>query len=252
MRISINLASRPFVELRPLLARLRLAMIVLAVLATGLGVWAHSLGEKARIATAQMDAIKARTDAVNAERARNEARMRQPRNRGVLDRAVFLNQLFAEKSFSWTAVMMDLERVLPPGVQVTSIEPNILKEGGVLIRLRVTGDRDKTIELVRNLERSRRFAAPRLAGETALTAERAKALGGQGGAPQMQNVSAGALALGSAVEFEIFSGYVPLGETEGARAEHRAAKVDEPAEPSVYHQRHPVVVGPAVQQGVRR
>jgi len=36
MRISVNLATRPFVELRPLFARLRLAMIVLALLAVGL------------------------------------------------------------------------------------------------------------------------------------------------------------------------------------------------------------------------
>ncbi len=37
--------------------------------------------------------------------------------------------LFAEKSFSWTSVMMDLERVLPAGVQVTSIEPAIYGGG---------------------------------------------------------------------------------------------------------------------------
>ena len=34
MRISVNLANRPFVELRPLFARLRLAMVVLALLAS--------------------------------------------------------------------------------------------------------------------------------------------------------------------------------------------------------------------------
>ena len=37
MRISINLATRPFVELRPLFARLRLAMAALAVVAMGWG-----------------------------------------------------------------------------------------------------------------------------------------------------------------------------------------------------------------------
>lgn len=236
MRISVNLASKPFVELRPLLARLRLAMALLALLAVGLGVWAGSLSERARLATAQMDALTAQTAAVESARARNESRMRQPENRGLLERAHFLNALFAAKSFSWTAVMMDLERVLPPGVQVTSIEPNILKEGGVDIRLRVTGDRNRAIELVRNLERSDRFAQPRLSGETALTAERAKALsgsttvaatapdgtqtafsarpGGQAGGVQTVSTATGpgVLALGNGVEFEIFSGYVPLPE----------------------------------------
>jgi type IV pilus assembly protein PilN len=211
MKISVNLASRPFVELRPLLARLRLAMAGLAVAAVLLGVWVSSLSQKAQAATAQMDAVKAQIAAVNGERARNEARMLAPQNRGVLERSRFLNNLFAEKSFSWTAVMMDLERVLPERVQVTSIEPSIAKDGEVSIRLRVTGDRDRTIALVRNLERSQRFAGARLGGETALTADRAKALGTAGAG--LQTVSApGALALGNGVEFEIFSGYVPLAE----------------------------------------
>jgi type IV pilus assembly protein PilN len=123
--------------------------------------------------------------------------MRQPQNMAVLERSQFLNAVFARKSFSWTAVMMDLEKVLPAGVQVTSIEPVITKEGDVKIRLRVAGDRDKGVLLVRNLETSQRFVAPRLASEAAQTQEGNRSAGG----PQM---------IPGAVEFEIFSGYNPL------------------------------------------
>ena len=200
MRISINLASRPFVELRPLFARLKLVMAGLALLAIGLGFWLHALTVQARVAGAQMDALRAQTVAVEQKRASNEARMKQPQNRAVLERSQFLNALFARKSFSWTAVMMDLERVLPMGVQVTSIDPVISKEGEVTIRLRVTGDRDRAIQLVRNLEKSQRFTAPRLGGESALSSDKARALGAQ----------AAAADLGTGVEFEIFSGYNPL------------------------------------------
>ena len=52
MRISVNLANRPFIELRPLFAKLRLAMVVLALLAVGLGFALHSLNAKARVAQA--------------------------------------------------------------------------------------------------------------------------------------------------------------------------------------------------------
>jgi type IV pilus assembly protein PilN len=147
--------------------------------------------------------------------------MREPQNQSVLARSQFLNALFAKKSFSWTAVMMDLERVLPGGVQVTSIEPVVSKEGAVSIRLRVTGDRDKAIQLVRNLETSQRFVKPRLGGETALTAEKANAFGRPGAAaPAVRNVSApGDAALGTAVEFEIFSDYAPLSAGTGKREE---------------------------------
>ena len=97
--------------------------------------------------------------------------MHQPQNMAVLERSQFLNALFAWKSFSWTAVMMDLEKVLPTGVQVTSIEPAITKEGDVNIRLRVSGDRERTVQLVRNLETSQRFLSPRLSSEQAQTQE---------------------------------------------------------------------------------
>ena len=196
MRISVNLATRPFVELRPLFARLRLAMGVLALLAIGLGFGLHSLNARVRAAQAQMDDLKAKTRAYEKERLANEARMRQPQNRGVLERSQFLNALFAQKSFSWTAVMMDLEKVLPTGVQVTSLEPQIGKDGGVSIRLRVSGDRERAVLLLRNLETSQRFITPRLSGEAAQAQETGR-------------IGVAAVGPGT-VEFEILSGYNPL------------------------------------------
>jgi type IV pilus assembly protein PilN len=198
MRISVNLANRPFVELRPLFARLRLAMGLLAVLAVGLGFALHSVEARARVAQAQMDALKSKTQQYQHERMVNEARMHQPQNMAVLERSQYLNAVFARKSFSWTAVMMDLEKVLPTGVQVTSIEPVITKEGDVNIRLRVGGDRERAVQLVRNLETSQRFLSPRLASEQAQTQEGAR------GANAAQVLAPGA------VQFDILSGYNPL------------------------------------------
>jgi type IV pilus assembly protein PilN len=152
-------------------------------------------------AQAQMDVYATRTLVAQEEKQANERRMRQPVNAEVLDRAHFLNLLFLRKSFSWTAVMMDLERVLPIGVQVTSIEPQISSDGDVVIRLRVSGDRDKTVQLVRNLEGSRRFLHPRLTGES----QQAKQGGVQANPAAAANTPAG-------VEFEILANYNPLPE----------------------------------------
>jgi type IV pilus assembly protein PilN len=198
MRISINLATRPFVELRPLFARLRLAMAALALTAVALGTGLHFLNRDARVAQTQMDTLKAQTAAFENERLTNEARMQQPQNRAVLERSKFLNGLFAGKSFSWTSVMMDLESVLPGGVQVTSIAPQFTPEGDVSIRLRVSGPRELAVDLMRNLERSRRFLSPRLANETAQMQEQGRVVpAAQAGVP-------------GGVEFEILSGYNPL------------------------------------------
>ncbi len=204
MRISVNLATRPFVEIRPLLARLRLAMAVLTLLALGLGIWLHALKQRAAVAEAQIEALKVRTTELQQERQANEARMRQPGNQAVLERSRFLNDLFARKSFSWTAVMMDLERVLPAGVQVTSIEPQVsTTDGTVTIRLRVSGERDRAVQLVRNLEGSARFVRPRLSNEAAQAAD-------PNG--RVTVVQASSPVTPGAVEFDILSGYNPLPE----------------------------------------
>ena len=172
MKISVNLATRPFVELRPFFLRLRIIMASLAVAAIALAITAHVMQKKVDAQQAQLAVVKGQTVAVQQERTREERRMQQPQNAAVLQRAHFLNALFLHKSFSWTAVMMDLETVLPVGVQVTSIEPQVsATDGAVGIRLRVGGDRDRAVQLLRNLEHSRRFLQPRLSTEVSQAKE---------------------------------------------------------------------------------
>jgi type IV pilus assembly protein PilN len=100
--------------------------------------------------------------------------------------------------------MMDLENVLPSGVQVLNIDPVPMKDGKVTIRLRVSGAHDKGVELVRNLEHSRRFISPRLARETAETSQ-------QNGNRQVEQVSAP-----SNVNFDLLAEYNPLPEKPSA------------------------------------
>ena len=221
MKITVNLATRPFVELRPIFLRLRIFMAALALIAVGALVASHLLQKKLDVAKAQIDAVHAQVVAAQDEKRRNERRMREPNNAAVLARAHFLNALFLRKSFSWTAIMMDLETVLPAGVQVTSIVPEPTSDGDVMIRLRVSGDRDRAVQLVRNLERSKRFLAPRLTGEATQAKET--------GAGQGNTLNANPLAP-AGVEFEILASYNPLpeGESYGSlkAARHEEAASD--------------------------
>ncbi len=214
MRVQINLATRPYVELDRLLLRLRIAAAALSVLALVLGLVLHGVKARARSQQEQLARLNVQADALGRERAANEARLRQPVNAATLSRNEFLNSLFLRKSFSWTAVLMDLEDVLPAGVQVQSIEPIVTPAGDVSIRLRVLGDRDRAVQLVRNLEGSHRFLSSRLAGEAQQTANpnTGRQTLGANGLPQPINTASGANGLPpvSGVEFEIVSGYNPL------------------------------------------
>ncbi len=221
MRLTINLATRPYVELDRIFRQLRLAIGVLALVAIGLFFWLHARTGQAREQQRQLEAIQARTATLDAERTHNEQRLRLPANAAVLQQVDFLNTLFQRKSFSWTAVLMDLEEVLPAGVQVTSIDPQILSTGEVNIRMRVSGPREKAVQLVRNLEGSHRFIAPRIVGETQQQQEKgtgvtlSAAYLPNGAVPGAQPNVPGTLPGTAAtsplnVDFDLIAGYNPL------------------------------------------
>jgi type IV pilus assembly protein PilN len=167
MRVTLNLATRPFADLGPAIKRLRIGMAVLAVVAIGLGVGLHAIHQKAEAARARDHSLDGQIAHLDQEREGYQAMMHKPDNAAVLDQAEFLNKLFDEKAFSWTLAMEDLETVLPGGVQVTTLEPARAKDGHITLHLRVVGPRDRSVELVRNLEHSRRFLLPRIVGENA-------------------------------------------------------------------------------------
>ncbi len=198
MRITLNLASHPFIELRPLYTRLRWWIALLAVMALPLWFLLRVEQRRATAAQAQQTVLTRDMQKLRDEQQNYRAQMQQPQNAAVLTQSEFLNQLYKRKSFSWTAVMMDLETVLPAGVQVTNLEPVTAPDGHVTIRMRVSGGRDRAVELVRNLEKSHRFVSPRLAGETAETL-------GAGTQAVLQPVSAS-----SNVSFEVLADYNPL------------------------------------------
>ncbi|MFZ0632860.1 MAG: fimbrial assembly protein [Acidobacteriaceae bacterium] len=215
MRISVNLASHPYVELRPVYARLRTWTAILVLV--GLALWFLYRNERGEAQEAQTRVanVENHVQQLEHERQSYQVLMQQPKNASILRQADFLNGLFRQKAFSWTATMTDLETVLPSGVQVLSLDPIVAPDGHVTIRLRVTGQRNRALDLVRNLEKSRHFASPRVASETLATQ------GNQGGP---QNASTG-----SDVNFDILADYRPLpieagaDEKEEAKAHTRSA-----------------------------
>jgi len=167
MKITLNLATRPYADQGPALKRLRIGMAVLVVLLAGLGLALMQIHARAVKMAAESDAADRAIANIERQEQGYQAQMRQPANARVLQQAEFLNKLFDEKSFSWTAAMEDLERVLPAGVQVTAIEPSRGKDGRITLHLRISGQRERSVEMLRNMEHSKRFVSPRISGENA-------------------------------------------------------------------------------------
>ena len=225
MNINLNLATRPYFELRPVYARLRVAAVVLAVLALPMLLVLHAAQTRAQLAEARVNQLQ--SNIVLLRRQQNSARAlaTEGPNAQVLTQAAFLNDLFRRKAFSWTATMSDLENTLPPGVQVQTIDPVVAPDGRVTIRLRVNGPRERAVDVVHNLERSRYFVTPRLVSE---------ALANQNSGGNARSVSMPESGP-AAVTFDIISGYRPLpnthtGERVRAPAPRSASQAAAPAQ----------------------
>lgn len=167
MRINLNLATRPYADIRPTLKRLRIAMLVLVLISGGAAFGLHEVHNQAEAARARAHSLDGEIARVSGERQGYIHMMQEPDNAQLLAETKMLNSLFDEKAFSWTLTMESLETVLPGGVQVSTLEPARAPDGHITLRMRVIGPRDKGIEFVRNLEHSQRFRAPRIVGETA-------------------------------------------------------------------------------------
>ena len=98
MRITLNLASRPFIELRPLYARLTWWMTLLVITAIPLAFLLHVELRRASIAQAEHNALTRNMQKLRREQQNNQAQMRQPQNAAVLAQSEFLNQLYKRKA----------------------------------------------------------------------------------------------------------------------------------------------------------
>jgi type IV pilus assembly protein PilN len=196
MRITLNLATRPFTDLGPAIKRLRVCMAVLAVLCLLFILGLHFFDSHAAEARAREHSLDGAIARIEAERQQAQTFMQRPDNAQLLTQAEFLNEQFDEKAFSWTLAMEAMETVLPAGVQVTSIEPQRGKDGHITVELRVVGPHDRSVDLVRNLEHSRRFLEPRIESESAENSTNA-------------NQQLGPISASNRFEFEIFADYNP-------------------------------------------
>ncbi len=166
MRITLNLATHPFVDMEPRIKLMRAVLGSLALIAIGLGISLFAIHQKAEEARVRDRLLDSQIARINQERLGYKNLMHRPENTELMNRIGELNQILDEKEFSWTLAMEDLETVLPGGVQVTTLEPYREKDGNTTLHLRVIGPRDRSLDLVRNLERSRYFLLPRIVGES--------------------------------------------------------------------------------------
>jgi type IV pilus assembly protein PilN len=170
MRLDINLASQPYEDARQFWMRwggalVAAAILTLALLAITVSGWFTARRDRAQIAD-----LRAQIAQRDQTRQQAEDFLNRPENRSTRDQSQFLNELIERKSFSWTHVLEDLEKVMPARAHLVSIHPELDDDNQLELKMVVAGDsRDRALELARRMEESRRFSQTYIAGETAET-----------------------------------------------------------------------------------
>jgi type IV pilus assembly protein PilN len=157
MKVRLNLATRRLETHRRFLAGAGLTAVFAGLAFLGLGWHVYS--------ARKLDAeLRARTETMRQEMARLEALRkdleRYFRRKDIAelhDRAAFINTILDARSFNWTLMFMDLERILPGGVRVISIEPKQVG-GHVEVKLSVGAINDEAeLKFLHALEQSKEF-----------------------------------------------------------------------------------------------
>lgn len=165
MRVRLNIATKPLETHRRFLAGAGLAFFVAALVFAGLGWHVYSV----RKADAE---LRARTEKTRREMAQLESQRKelelyfaQKDIASLHDRAAFLNGVIDARSLNWTQMFMDLERILPGGVRVISIEPKQVS-GHVEVKLTVGAASDEAkLKFLHALEESKQFTEMQVRNE---------------------------------------------------------------------------------------
>ena len=166
MRVQLNLATKPLETHRKFIAGSTLVGLLAAIVFLSLG-WHVYLARKAN---AEMRAKSAKILEQVAELEQQRAVLDRffalDENARLHDRAAFINSLIDARSFNWTLMFMDLEKVLPRGVRVISIEPK-QEKGRIEVKFTIgaTSD-DAKLKFLKALEDSKTFTHIELATTT--------------------------------------------------------------------------------------
>ena len=165
MKVRLNLATAPLGSDRRFIVGSATAGIV-GVLAMILLAWhAYSMWQADTAFRRQEAQLSADMNRLHARRNDLEQFFNRPETVQQRDLAAFFNSLIAQRAFPWTRIFMDLERNLPAGARIVTVEPTLV-ENHVELRLTVEALNDTAkLEFLKDLEMAPDFSEIQLLSE---------------------------------------------------------------------------------------
>lgn len=159
--IHLNLASRPYRDYRPVYAVVVALSLLTAFLMLNNIETYYRYTHETRSTRAKIAAIEAQT-----RQERDAEQKAQQRLKGLdlvrLDaQTKFVNARLAQRAFSWSALLDELESVLDDDVRLLAITPQFAEEGPVMLSLRFEGKQaNGMVETINRMHADPQFRNP--------------------------------------------------------------------------------------------
>lgn len=171
MLVHLNLAISPLQRHRRFKVYLGAAGTLASLLFLTLGWHVYHVREAASAFRIQTDKTTREIDQLSAERQELDEFFSRPENAKLHDRAAFVNTIIDARSFNWTRMFMDLEKLLPDGVRVLKIEPRqVSGQAAVKMTIGAANEESKR-KFLSALEQSDAFSHVQLSSVRSATQE---------------------------------------------------------------------------------
>jgi type IV pilus assembly protein PilN len=158
MNVRLNLATKPLVSHRRFLAGAGLLAALGGIIFLALGWHVYSTLRAQEALRRKEQDNNQRAALLQNRRKELDDFFSKPENAKLKERAGFVNGIIDERSFDWTQMFMDLEKLVPVGVHVVSIQPQ-LEKGHMFVRFTVNATSDESkIKFLHAMENSPAFS----------------------------------------------------------------------------------------------
>lgn len=158
MQVRLNIATKPLESHRRFFAGAGMVALLGGIIFLGFGWHVYSTLRAQEVLRHKEEDNDRRAARLRERRKELDDFFSRPENAKLKERAAFVNGIIDERSFDWTQMFMDLEKIMPVGVHVVSIQPQ-LEKGHTFVKLTVAATTDESkIKFLRAMENSAAFS----------------------------------------------------------------------------------------------
>jgi Tfp pilus assembly protein PilN len=166
LNVRLNLATKPLESQRKFYVSAGLVAALGAVVFLVLGLHVYSELKAQQDLRSKEQENDRRAVILQNRRQELDEFFARPENARLKERTAFVNGILEEESFDWTRMFMDLEKTLPVGVHVVSIQQK-LEKGRISVRLTVGATSDEAkIKFLKAMEGAPTFKNVQLLSDT--------------------------------------------------------------------------------------